>query len=249
MIKEPGNPVISSWISTDGHYGFIEFRNADEANLGFNLQGMEIAGCQIKIGRPKAYDGTLQTLGIPTGIGLTMPRLSSLVQDGFDRMGERGDFAQNWRLPDYYYIVSLPSNVLRISNIATFQNTKSDESYGELFADLWDRCTEILEEYDAEHFGEEDNEEWAISDRIKSMKIPKPVFVDRSELNKKEDQLRQQQEEEKKITTDSKSKKREKLLAKLRNSGKEEKAQPEEDVRNYDMPDGFGNAFVEFFRP
>lgn len=92
LIKEPGNPVISSWISTDGHYGFIEFRSAEEANLGFNLQGMEIAGCQIKIGRPKAYDGTLQTLGIPTGIGLTMPRLSSLVQDGSDRMGERGDF-------------------------------------------------------------------------------------------------------------------------------------------------------------
>lgn len=45
LIKEPGNPVISSWISTDGHYGFIEFRSADEANMGFNLQGMEIAGC------------------------------------------------------------------------------------------------------------------------------------------------------------------------------------------------------------
>ena len=116
--------------------------------MGFNLQGMEIAGCQIKIGRPKAYDGTLQTLGIPTGIGLTMPRLSSLVQDGFDRMGERGDFAQNWRLPDYYYIISLPSNVLRVSNIATFLNTKNDDDFAELFCDLWDKCTDILDEYD-----------------------------------------------------------------------------------------------------
>ena len=34
---EPGQPVISSWISTDGHYGFIEFRTAKEADLGFNL--------------------------------------------------------------------------------------------------------------------------------------------------------------------------------------------------------------------
>ena len=77
-----------------------------------------------------------------------MPRLSSLVQDGNDRMGERGDFAQSWRLPDFYYIVSLPSNVLRISNVASFSSTKKDDDFCELFADLWDKCTEILEEYE-----------------------------------------------------------------------------------------------------
>ena len=38
---DPGMPVVSSWISTDGHYGFIEFRTAKEASLGFNLQGMK----------------------------------------------------------------------------------------------------------------------------------------------------------------------------------------------------------------
>ena len=79
VIKEPGNPVISSWISTDNHYAFIEFRNAEEANLGFRLHGMAINGSEIKIGRPKAYDGTLQTLGVPTGIGLSMPNFNSLV--------------------------------------------------------------------------------------------------------------------------------------------------------------------------
>ena len=34
---EQGNTVVSSWMSTDGHYGFVEFRTAEEANLGFNL--------------------------------------------------------------------------------------------------------------------------------------------------------------------------------------------------------------------
>jgi hypothetical protein len=34
---DSGMPVVSSWISTDGHYGFIEFRTPQEANLGFNL--------------------------------------------------------------------------------------------------------------------------------------------------------------------------------------------------------------------
>ncbi len=53
--KNPGNPVVSSWISSDGHYGFIEFRTAHEANLGFELQGMKIKGSELRIGRPKAY--------------------------------------------------------------------------------------------------------------------------------------------------------------------------------------------------
>jgi len=52
-IEEPGNPVISSWISSDGHYAFVEFRTSEEANLGFHLQGMNINGTEIKIGRPK----------------------------------------------------------------------------------------------------------------------------------------------------------------------------------------------------
>ena len=52
---ELGQPVISSWVSTDGHYGFIEFRTAKEADLGFNLQGMSFEGNELRIGRPKAY--------------------------------------------------------------------------------------------------------------------------------------------------------------------------------------------------
>ena len=35
VLEEPGNPVVSTWISSDGHYAFVEFRTADEANLGF----------------------------------------------------------------------------------------------------------------------------------------------------------------------------------------------------------------------
>ena len=37
VIKEPGNPILSAWISSDSHYAFVEFRNADEANKGFKL--------------------------------------------------------------------------------------------------------------------------------------------------------------------------------------------------------------------
>ena len=62
VIEEPGNPIISAWISSDSHYGFVEFRNAEEANLGFRLQGMNINGQDIKIGRPKAYEDTMSQI-------------------------------------------------------------------------------------------------------------------------------------------------------------------------------------------
>lgn len=73
VIEEPGNPVISTWISTDGHYAFVEFRNADEANLGFRLHGMKISNSEIKIGRPRAYEGTMQAIGNQNGGTLNAP--------------------------------------------------------------------------------------------------------------------------------------------------------------------------------
>ena len=62
--------MISTWISTDTHYAFVEFRNAEEANLGFRLHGMNINGSEIKIGRPKAYEGTMQAIGLQTGVSI-----------------------------------------------------------------------------------------------------------------------------------------------------------------------------------
>lgn len=53
------------------------------------------------------------------------------------------------------------------------------------------------------------------------MKIPRPIFVDRSEQNKKDDEAKAQHEaeEEKRVILDPKvAKKRERLLAKIRNS-------------------------------
>ena len=73
VIEEPGNPVISTWISTDGHYAFVEFRNADEANLGFRLHGMKISNSEIKIGRPRAYEGTMQAIGNQNGSTINAP--------------------------------------------------------------------------------------------------------------------------------------------------------------------------------
>lgn len=65
----PGDPVLSAWISTDGHYAFVEFRTAEEANNGFMLNNISILGQvykavnqPLKVGRPKTYVGSLSML-------------------------------------------------------------------------------------------------------------------------------------------------------------------------------------------
>lgn len=130
VITEPGNPVISTWISTDTHYAFVEFRNADEANLGFRLHGMNINGSEIKIGRPKAYEGTMQAIGGQNGeAGASKgpgEGENSAADEG--RTKEEDEHAkliksmEEYKVDEYHEIV-LPSRFLRIDNIAKFENT------------------------------------------------------------------------------------------------------------------------------
>ncbi len=42
--EPPGNSITSSWIAADGHYAFVEFRTAEEANNGFILNNVAIHG-------------------------------------------------------------------------------------------------------------------------------------------------------------------------------------------------------------
>lgn len=53
----PGSPVLSAWISQDGHYAFVEFRSIEEANSAFALNNYPILGQNLKVGRPKTYAG------------------------------------------------------------------------------------------------------------------------------------------------------------------------------------------------
>lgn len=50
---QSGGPIVSCWISNDGHYAFAEFRSIEEANNSFQLNNIAICGSQLKVGRPK----------------------------------------------------------------------------------------------------------------------------------------------------------------------------------------------------
>jgi len=51
----PGEPILSSTMGGGGLFAFVEFRTAEEAGNGLRLNGVELLGSQLKIGRPKGY--------------------------------------------------------------------------------------------------------------------------------------------------------------------------------------------------
>merc|ERR1719277_2431405 len=53
----PGEPVLGATMGGGGLFAFVEFRTAEEAANGLRLNGVELLGCQLKVGRPKGYTG------------------------------------------------------------------------------------------------------------------------------------------------------------------------------------------------
>jgi hypothetical protein len=54
-LKE--DPVLSVWISSDSHYAFVEYKSAEEANKGLELDKITIMSQTLKVGRPKTFQG------------------------------------------------------------------------------------------------------------------------------------------------------------------------------------------------
>ena len=237
IIKEPGNPVVSTWISTDTHYAFIEFRNSEEANLGFRLHGMSIGGSEIKIGRPKAYEGTMQAIGLPAGMSIQNKDFMTGCDNQDILEQEKIARAMEKFKPRRFNQVFLPSNILRLDNIATFESTQDTDDFKNLYSDIWDKCSE---------YGQ-----------VAQILIPRPIFEDHTEENREKDleKLRiEAEEEEKRAAADPKFvKKSERRKARLRNKENKEnladfnELHPLQDIRNYRWhPEYFGSAFVRF---
>ena len=80
----PGHPVLSAWISQDGHYAFVEFRSIEEANLAFSLNNYPILGQNLKVGRPKTYTGSQPASAADRNTlmgGYTMPTVTAYAAD------------------------------------------------------------------------------------------------------------------------------------------------------------------------
>lgn len=80
--------------------------------------------------------------------------------------------------------------------------------------------------------------------KVLEIKIPRPVFIDRSAQNVIDDEEQRKKEEEEKAKMEEDA---DLLTSKRKAAEKQKKAlEPLDDPRNYDYPEGFGNAYVEF---
>lgn len=66
----PRGCVVSAWISSDGHYAFVELSTVEECNACMTfLNGFPVGSVQLKIGRPSGFrpvPGMNTSIGIPS---------------------------------------------------------------------------------------------------------------------------------------------------------------------------------------
>merc|ERR1712222_274538 len=89
MNAQPGNPIVSTWVSQDGHFAFCEFRSIEETNSALLLNGLQLLGQSLRVGRPKSYQGpaapaptlsALNNIGGAAGLVSQNPQMAALAQ-------------------------------------------------------------------------------------------------------------------------------------------------------------------------
>lgn len=116
--------MLSAWISTDGHYAFVEFRSAEEANNGFLLNNISILGQPLKVGRPKTYTGSLAMMedGPCNTVGAALQHGTMLAP----QIGKK---------------VQLPSKILCFKGITKDINLENEDEYQEIMEDIKEECS------------------------------------------------------------------------------------------------------------
>ncbi|KAK2195175.1 bifunctional RNA recognition motif domain/Nucleotide-binding alpha-beta plait domain superfamily/RNA-binding domain superfamily [Babesia duncani] len=85
----PGNACVKGWISSDGHYAFIELRSMQEASNCMQFTGLNYMGYNIRVNRPKTYtDEMLAMAPVPT-VPTLDPSLLALGLDGLKNVREQ----------------------------------------------------------------------------------------------------------------------------------------------------------------
>lgn len=130
-----GNPVLSAWISQDGHYAFVEFRSIEEANKAFSLNNYPILGQNLKVGRPKTYTGSQPASTTDRNAimgGYSVPTISAFAS--------AGDSTKQGPLKPTK--VWIPSSVLCCHGLLSPRDLESDASYEAALKDISELASE-----------------------------------------------------------------------------------------------------------
>lgn len=122
---QSGDPVLSAWISTDGHYAFVEFRSAEEANNGFLLNNVMILDQPLKVGRPKTYTGALSMMED----GNICNTVGAVLQAGTMNAPAEGKKVQ------------FPTKILCFAGMTRGINIEDEEEYKNVSEDIREECS------------------------------------------------------------------------------------------------------------
>ena len=53
--EQQGDSALDAWISPDGHFSYVEFRDKEESERALCLSKVKIGGYQLRVSRAKAY--------------------------------------------------------------------------------------------------------------------------------------------------------------------------------------------------
>ena len=119
-----GSPIVNCWISSDGHYAFIEFRTIEEANAGFILNGYKILDKPLKIGRPKSY------LGLPSNGNDVLNTAAYAFINKAKNKAYKGKK------------ITFPTNVLNFIGMVKEIDIENEDLYNEIKDDVKIECEE-----------------------------------------------------------------------------------------------------------
>jgi len=136
----PGEPVIGSWLSPEGKYGFIEFRSIDETTAALALNGISLQGRQLVVKRPNDYEPAPE--GIPTGVALTAPAANAAPATVAGTLGAMpglpGGMPAAPAAPAP--AENLPTSVLVLSNMVTVEELHDDQDFEDIVLDTKEEC-------------------------------------------------------------------------------------------------------------
>ena len=131
-VGDNPNPVVQ--VRVNGRFAFAEFRSVDECNNGLNLNGIELGGTQLRVGRPKAYDGPTVPHGTWSELiakGLDAIKAQGVPGSGGMPGGYGGQFGASAPLSAGAGL--MPTNVLQLANMVTAEELADDEEYAVSF--------------------------------------------------------------------------------------------------------------------
>ena len=130
LVVKAGDPVVDTFVSTDGKFGFVEMRTIAEANNALSMSGVEFMGRPIRVGRPADY---------------VTPTPDVIAQcEGTGILGTPGDLGVVYTIPGVAPVagpdLSAATRVVVIKNMVSEAEMSNDAECEEIAEDTLAKC-------------------------------------------------------------------------------------------------------------